>query len=239
MTQSESTSGVVHRRGASALADLVAEMEAYYAQRAPIYDASMGYDDPERVARLEPVVAALEDALSGRSVLEVACGPGFWTERVSKFAKSVVATDLNDSVLALTRQRFAGVPNVRIEQVDAYQLPSDLGPFDAAFAVDWLAHVPNSRMHEFLVGLHAQLESGSRVVFCDGLPRAGSFTGVHDGDGNHLQVRELPDGSRHRVIKHFLSDEETRELLRPYSTEVEILTLSGAGRRVVSYRLAE
>ena len=63
MTQSESTSGVVHRRGASALADLVAEMEAYYAQRAPIYDASMGYDDPERVARLEPVVAALEDAL--------------------------------------------------------------------------------------------------------------------------------------------------------------------------------
>ena len=34
-------------------AAIVEEMQMYYARRAPVYDASMGYDDPAKVAVLE------------------------------------------------------------------------------------------------------------------------------------------------------------------------------------------
>jgi hypothetical protein len=57
----------------------IREMQTYYSRRAPFYDASMGYDDPIQIEALAPVIGAIQDELRGRSVLEVACGPGSTT----------------------------------------------------------------------------------------------------------------------------------------------------------------
>jgi hypothetical protein len=57
---------------------VVEAMQAYYARRAPDHDQSMGYDR-EPGAALRAVIDLLSDGMRGREVLEVACGPCFWT----------------------------------------------------------------------------------------------------------------------------------------------------------------
>ncbi|MFL5615015.1 MAG: class I SAM-dependent methyltransferase [Gemmatimonadaceae bacterium] len=217
--------------------DLVREMQQYYDRRAPVYDHSMGYDDPAIVEAIAPVVEVLCEEMRERTVLEIACGPGFWTERVARVARRILATDYNESTLLLAdKKEMPG--RVDFMRVDAYDLSPINDSFDAAFAVDWLAHVPQSRLSRFLVGLHDHLSLGARITFCDQTPRDTSWTGLYDVEGNHLQERQLSDGSRHRVIKHFFSDDELTRLFEPYARDLMIRRLAGARRVLVSYTLA-
>ncbi len=68
--------------------EIIREMQAYYGKRAPFYDSSMGYDDHDTVAMLAPVIRQISNILERRRVLEIACGPCFWTQRVSEVAAS-------------------------------------------------------------------------------------------------------------------------------------------------------
>ena len=54
-----------------------AEMLAYYAARAPYYDAV--YSKPERREDIAYLTTYLPERLRGRTVLEIACGTGYWT----------------------------------------------------------------------------------------------------------------------------------------------------------------
>jgi SAM-dependent methyltransferase len=215
--------------------EIIREMQSYYGKRAPLYDSSMGYDDHGTVAMLAPVIRHIANLLERRRVLEVACGPCFWTQRVSEVAESVFATDYNDATLDQARQKNLDWDKVSLQRADAYDLSTVQGSFDAALAVDWFAHVPKSRFHEFIQGLHDRLLAGAIVVLCDQLPGDESHSGMYDDEGNHLQTRELPDGSSCRVIKHFLSDHELTDLLCHYSDQVEITKYPHCRRIVVSY----
>jgi GrpB-like predicted nucleotidyltransferase (UPF0157 family)/2-polyprenyl-3-methyl-5-hydroxy-6-metoxy-1,4-benzoquinol methylase len=226
-------------RADESAATLIAEMQTYYGRRAPVYDASMGYDDPDVVQSLDPVAKALCDEMRDRTVLEVACGPGFWTRRVAESANSILATDFNESTLVMARAKPTDSTRVTFARADAYDLSSVDGRFTGAFAVDWLAHVPVSRVETFLDGLHSRLAPGARVVFCDQTPKATSVTGVHDVEGNHLQERLLPDGSRYRVIKHFFSDSELRERLAGRADEITIRRFGAQRRVIVAYTFPE
>lgn len=214
---------------------IVEEMQAYYGQRAPVYDASMGYDKNQSVEYFAPVIVLLRNLLRHNRVLEIACGPCFWTELVSETAKSILATDFNMSTLDQARKKPLNWEKISLAVADAYDLGGVSGRSDGAFAVDWFAHVPRSRFHEFLVGLHRKLEAGSRIVFCDQLPAAHSLTGVCDEEGNHIQQRTLPRGVRFRVIKNYLTDQEINTIFSRYSDEVEIRRFPACGRIVLSY----
>ena len=216
---------------------IVDEMQKYYGKRAPVYDASMGYDSRRTVERLAPVIDLIKNLLRGRSVLEIACGPCFWTDQVSSAVSSIMATDYNASTLVEARRKALNWGKVTLQVADAYDLPAFPMTFDACMAVDWFAHVPRSRFHEFLRSIHRKLVRHSTVVFCDQLPGSHSLTGVRDTEGNHLQERTLPDGSRYRVIKHYLTDDEYRSLLSSYSNSIEIRRFDECRRVVVSCHL--
>lgn len=215
--------------------EIIREMQTYYGKRAPVYDSSMGYDDHDTVALLAPVIRQIGNVLERRRVLEIACGPCFWTQRVSEVAASVHATDYNDATLDQARRKELDWNKVSLQRADAYDLSNVQGEFDAALAVDWFAHVPRSRFHEFLHGLHDRLQPGSIVVLCDQLPGNESLSGIYDNEGNHLQTRELPDGSTSRVIKHFFLELELKKLFAIYSDQVEITNYPECRRIVVSY----
>lgn len=189
-------------------------MRAYYAARAPIYDAV--YAKPERQVDIAWLQAHLPTRLAGRRVLEVACGTGYWTPHLAATAQQFTATDGVAEPLALARQR-PGNEGVTFVQADAYALPPELGTFDGAFAGLWFSHVPMAQRPAFLRSLHARLTPGARVVLIDNsraqcidLPIADN-----DADGNTWQWRTLPDGSRHRVLKNFPTEAELRALLAP------------------------
>ena len=126
---------------------------------------------------------------------------------------------------------------VSLQQADAYDLSHIEGEFDAAMAIDWFSHVPKSRMDQFLEGLHQILKEGATIIFCDQLAGENSIAGIYDGEGNHIQERNLPNGSKHRVIKHFMTEEEIEARFSAYAKEIRISKFPTCGRLVIVYSL--
>jgi len=187
-------------------------MRAYYAARAPIYDEV--YLRPERQADLAALRAMVPAWFAGRSVLEVACGTGWWTQFIAPLAARMTATDAVAAPLEFARLR-PGIGKVAFVQADAFALPDALGTFDAAFAGLWISHVPVGQRRSFLAGLHARLAPGSTVIFIDNTEAQLVRLPIveRDAAGDTFQLRTLPDGSTHRVLKNFPSEAELRALI--------------------------
>lgn len=220
--------------------DLIGEMNRYYDARAPLHDELMSYAGSDAMEeRLAPLIALFEEDVRGRDVLEVACGTGNWTQVLARRARSVVATDVNESVLDIARaKRYEGAA-VRFEVADAYALEGVGGPFDAAFAADWWSHIPKGAIPAFLSALHGSLRRGARVVMIDMLPHEGLRLGTprYDAAGNLIHRRALPDGREYDVVKNFPTAEELRGTLDPVAGEIAYREEPDALRWLLAYTL--
>ena len=193
----------------------------YYARRAAEYERI--YAKPERqadLARLRGEVAAL---LSGRRVLELACGTGYWTHAFAPGAASVTALDVNDEVLAIARAK-PGAAGVEFLRASAYALPDFGRRHDALFAGFWWSHVPLERLDAFLAHALAAVAPGALAVFLDNRYVEGSSTPVarRDGAGNAYQQRRLADGSTHEVLKNFPDEAALRAAASRHGTEARV-----------------
>lgn len=203
----------------------MASSEDYYRRRAHEYEAI--YAKPERQADLAVLRQHIPERLSGRRVLEVACGTGYWTVLVARTAAGLMATDAVEEPMNIARAKDYGPHVVRFELADAYALSSSLGRFDAAMAIFWWSHVPRSRIAAFLSSLHARLEPGARVLFMDNSYVEGSSTPIleRDAEGNSYQMRRLSDGSENRLLKNFPSESQVRSDLAPYAARLSYRAL--------------
>jgi ubiquinone/menaquinone biosynthesis C-methylase UbiE len=174
----------------------------YYAARAPEYDSV--YAKPELQADLRHIEAWVAAQCTGKQVLEVACGTGYWTQFIAPVASRVVALDAAAETLCIAANRIPD-GNVSFVEGDAYALPVHLGPFNMAFAGFWFSHVPVQRQREFLAGLWQVLQPGASIILLDNVFVDGSSTPISEEDahGNTFQTRSLNDGSKHRVLKNF------------------------------------
>lgn len=199
------------------------ELVGYYTRRAPEYEQI--YARPERQAELWVLRRETAALLRGQRVLELACGTGYWTAILARAARFVLATDL--SVATLAEARGKGLPpgRVALAVLDAAKLDGVGGAFSAAFAGFWWSHVPRQELRGFLAGLHQRLEPRARVLFLDNRHVPGSSTPIAERDarGNTYQLRQLGDGSTHRVLKNFPTAEELRDWLPPLAREVEVV----------------
>jgi len=185
----------------------VTSLENYYSARASEYEITSSYACRENAARMGPLKARHQLALEGHDVLEVACGPGYWTEAVAVTSRSIVATDRDPTLVSMVRNRLAANINVRCEVADAYTLDGIRGPFTAAFANFWWSHIPKSRIATFLTTLHSRLEPGSLVMLMDDLPYF-SDKRRYDEEGNLLEERVLTNGDAFEIIKNFPTESE-------------------------------
>ena len=188
-----------------------ADLIAYYARRASEYDRI--YAKPERQNDLLALRSLLRDAFTGHDVLEVACGTGYWTQVISESARSVLATDINETVLAVARRKTYSNPNVRFQAADARTLADVGGNFTAGFAGFWWSHIPKASLQTVLKAFHGKLLPGSLVVFLDNKYVEGSSTPVtrQDCNGNTYQKRKLEDGVEFEVLKNFPTEAALRE----------------------------
>ncbi len=122
-------------------------MTDYYQARAHEYESV--YDKPERQEDLHRLRAWLAEEARGRTMLEVACGTGYWTAVAASTASAIVATDLNAGPLEIARAKGLGA-HVRFDQADAFALPDYGVPFDAGMAHFWWSHVPIADQQRFL-----------------------------------------------------------------------------------------
>ena len=201
------------------------KLEEYYARRAAEYERI--YAKPERqsdLARLREVLPAL---LAGRDVLEIACGTGYWTQFVAARARSILATDINEEVLALARRKSFPRGNVTFARADVYSDESLPGRFDGALGAFWWSHVPREGIGRFLDRFHRRLEPGAEVVYVDNRYVEGSSTPLArtDPHGNTYQIRTLDDGSRYEVLKNIPDETELAAVLGASSATLEFIEL--------------
>jgi len=212
-----------------------AAMAAYYAERAQEYERV--YEKPERREQLGELKRLVRDRLTGRRVLEPACGTGYWTAVAAQTAARVTAFDVNESVLALARGKGLDPRRVEILLGDAYEPPLFAERFDAALVAFWWSHMPRRLVGGFLERLHAALNPGAVVLCLENTFVPGDSTPITrmDGDGNTFQTRRLGNGHEFEVLKNYPTEEELRAAVGAVAASVEVKWLGHYW--VLSYRL--
>ena len=219
---------------------IIDEMNEYYSRRASMHDWYMGYSSNEELENLlKPIIDEIEIYIKGRDVLEIACGTGNWTQVLSKRAKSVLATDINETVLDIAGNKEYPNDNVTFKCVDAYTLDSIDDKFNAAFAIDWFSHMPKSKINTFLQTLHSKLVSGASVVFIDMMntPFFDQLLLYRDNEGNCVSRRILPDDLEFRVIKNFPAKEELTECVGDFALEINYQENVELMRWILAYKV--
>jgi trans-aconitate methyltransferase len=175
-----------------ALDPLLAEQMAYYRAVAPEYESLSVPGGGGNEA-----VAALEAFKPKGHILELACGPGMWTEILLRHAISLLAVDAAPEMLALARARV-GEQRVRFVQADLFSWRPDRR-HDFVFFGFWLSHVPRDRFEAFWSMVDECLEPAGRVFFVDDAFRTPEE--LIEGESSSTIQRRLRDGTRYRAVK--------------------------------------
>jgi ubiquinone/menaquinone biosynthesis C-methylase UbiE len=220
---------------------LIRQMNAYYARRAPFHDSLMSYDGPGVIERREGrIVEMIRPHVTGKRLLEIGCGTGNWTQVLAGSARSILATDLNDSVLAIAREKqYDG--DVLFRAADFYDLSELPVGFEVALMADIWSHIPKSRIRQLLEGLHRKLRPGSIVLILDMLPsemlcRWPSYV---DDEGNNVQQRLMPEdgGEEFLVVKNFPSEAELTAILADLAVDIQFREFPDLKRWLLTYTL--
>lgn len=215
---------------------IIEEMRRYYDARAPWHDRYMSYKSNEQMEELlRPMIGIIENLVTGKRVLEIACGTGNWTEVLAQRAASVTAIDSSPASLALARSKLAHHQNVTLMESDAYCLKDITDSYQLLFSADWWSHVPKSSLAAFLDSALSRILPGSKAIFTD-MTLIDYFRQEachYDDDNNRISVRRLPDGSEFNVIKNFPSESELKNTLAHYGQVVAYHESSQLGRWLV------
>ena len=213
--------------------DLLAEQRSYYRARAPEYDEWWQrrgrYDrGEEELLEWQRQVAVVDDALASfgatGSVLELAGGTGWWTERLARTADRLTVVDSSPEVLALN-QRRVGRSDVNYAVADLFDWQGG-SLYDVVFFSFWLSHVPRSRFGDFWSRVASWLTTSGRAFLIDnrndsqpGTPVKDPFVIKYDAD---LHLRRLRDGSEYRVVSVMYEPDELQSLVEAEGWKAEI-----------------
>ena len=159
---------------------LLVEQAEYYRARAAEYDdwwRRVGrYDRGSEAtgrwrAEVAQVEAALEQAALTGDVLELACGTGWWTERLARTARTLTCVDASSETIEANCARLhdADLPLPRYEVADLFAWTAG-STYDAVFFSFWLSHVPHEKFAPFWAMVAAALKPGGRAFLIDSLP---------------------------------------------------------------------
>ena len=201
------------------------QLETYYSKRAREYEKI--YEKPERQHELEWLQERVPKLYRGRTVLEVACGTGYWSQYIARSAKKLYACDINEPVLEIAREKPIPAGRAEFFNANAITLEGVPAGCDAAFAGFWWSHVPRSGLTQFVANLARKLAPGSLVGILDNQFAEGSSTPIsrRDAEGNTYQMRGLANGEQYEVLKNFPTAGELREAVRPVAREAHLETL--------------
>ena len=196
--------------------NLIKQQIEYYRARASEYDEWFlrqgRYDRGEAhreawFAEVAQLQRALEDFGPRGDILELACGTGWWTERLVPYARTLTAVDASEEVIELNRQRIQ-LGKVDYVQADLFTWLAKRQPkkrFDTIFFSFWLSHVPPERFGSFWNSLRGWLKPGGRVFLIDSSYEASSTAKDQTlrGPKDEMVTRRLNDGRTFEIVKVF------------------------------------
>lgn len=105
---------------------------------APVYEKAM----KTQKGIYEKIYKNIRSIVSGKTVLELATGPGLIAKNIANSAKSIVATDFAPKMIE-TAKKSATPENVTFEVADATDLRFKENSFDAVIIANALHIIPN------------------------------------------------------------------------------------------------
>ena len=197
---------------------LLDEQIAYYRAVAP------EYEHHAIAAPGESELTAAFDAFDATGdVLELACGPGFWTERLARRAASLTAVDAAPEMLARAQARVGGA-RVRFVQADLFSWTPDRR-YDAVFFGFFLSHVPLNRFDAFWSLVRDCLRPDGHVLFVDDAYRTPDE--LIEGEASSTIQRHLDDGTAYRAVKVPHEPAELHARLARLGWDIEVTRTSG------------
>jgi demethylmenaquinone methyltransferase/2-methoxy-6-polyprenyl-1,4-benzoquinol methylase len=200
------------------------DLIAYYKNRAKEYENI--YLKPERQHEIKTTTTLLQNIFADKTVFEIACGTGFWTEKIADTATSVFATDINKSVIEVAEQKSYSKNNVTFDIADIFNL-SNKTKFESLFGGFIWSHILLQDLDKFIDAINNSMLPGSTVVFMDNNFVEGSNHPITNTDlhGNTFQTRKLADGTTHLVLKNFPTESFLNKKLTNRVTDLKYINL--------------
>jgi SAM-dependent methyltransferase len=198
----------------------------YYASSTQAADAALSR--AERANDLSQVRERIAHLVRGQTVLELACGTGYWTEVIAATADKVLATDILDEMLDRAQRRRFPEGKVAFRRVDGLDLPDDLGTFSCVFIGFWWSHLKRDEQDALLARLRARLGRDVALILLDDVYVEGSSTTIArtDAQGNTYEIVATPDGERLELPKSYPADSALRKRLGGDVREIRIERLT-------------
>jgi ubiquinone/menaquinone biosynthesis C-methylase UbiE len=193
------------------------ETQDYYRERAESYEEIYYREQPDRRKEIDDEVLRLKQLVAGKAVLELACGTGYWTKVMSETARSIVASDLSEEMLAVAKAKPLVCP-VDFVAADMFKHPWPQNAFDAVVVGFWFSHQPKQEYRQFFDLITRPLAKSGGIWLIDNNPPAeGTHHEFvrHDEHGNSYKRRYLKDGRGFTILKNYFSQRELRELFEP------------------------
>ena len=194
---------------------LLTEQLAYYRAAAAEYSVD------EAAAR--DLATALDEFGPSGDVLELACGPGVWTQQLLRHAATVTAIDAAPEMLARARARM-GQGRVRFIQANLFGWTPEV-TYDLVFFGFWLSHVPLDRFQAFWDLVRTCSKPDGRVFFVDDNDRRPEE--LIYGEASPAVQRRLKDGTAHRAVKVAHPPAELEERLRRLGWRIRVTPVWG------------
>jgi SAM-dependent methyltransferase len=198
----------------------------YYASSTQAADAALSR--AERANDLSKVRDRIAQLVRGKSVLELACGTGYWTEVIAATAERVLATDILDEMIERAQRRRLPEGKISFRRVDGLDLPEDLGAFSCVFIGFWWSHLKRDEQDALLAQLRARLGPDVTLILLDDAYVEGSSTTIArtDAQGNTYEIVATPDGERFELPKNYPADSALRKRLGGDVREIRIERLT-------------
>jgi 2-polyprenyl-3-methyl-5-hydroxy-6-metoxy-1,4-benzoquinol methylase len=199
------------------------DIVAYYAARAKEYEKI--YDKPERQGEIGDMTTLLQNVFPGKNVLEIACGTGYWTERIAKVAAKVLATDINEPVIEIAKAKTYEKSNVTFGVADIFNYKAS--EYESLFGGFIWSHIKLQELGRFIDTINGFVKPGSIVVLADNNYIEGSNTPISSTDehGNTYQERVLENGETFSVLKNFPTEDTFKKALDGKAERIKFISL--------------
>jgi len=193
------------------------ETEEYYRKRAETYEEIYYRDQPDRRKEIDDEVIRVRELARDKSILELACGTGYWTKVMSETAREITSSDVSDEMLSIAKRKPAVAP-VTFVQADMFNHVWPEVNFQVVAVGFWFSHQPRQEYDRFFDLISRPLVKDGSIWLIDNNPPAegaGHELVRIDEFGNAYKRRYLKDGISYTILKNYFSETELRELFSP------------------------
>ena len=192
-------------------------LRQYYGKRANYYEKVYYRNDLERLKEQEIIEENILKLFKNKKIIELACGTGYWTQKLSKVASKIIASDILKEMIEIARmKKYFCLIEFKIENV--YDLTFKDKFFEAGFVGFLFSHIPKAKLTYFFKEFHRIFKVGALIFMVDNI-----FNEKYGGklvkipyDKNTYKLRKLENGKEYRIIKNYFSKDDLFKIFREF-----------------------